>query len=199
MDVLFYFESLLTSLHHHAKSNIQRFGSLSSLLIIFSVHRKLRVISILHPCALIFLIFIYIHAFLDESFIQFIQQIELTGKIYHRAGFTFLIYHEQWRNTCRTCHIRIIRTKSRCNVHDTRTVFCRHIIPLNNPEAFIADFPHSIFGNLYRFHPRNELFIFHAHQFRTFIFGHYLKRNQLISRFVIFQIQVRSFRIKVSI
>ena len=79
VDMLFYLESLVVCFHHHGNDNIQRFGSLRSFLIVFAIHHKLRIISIFHPCTLIFFVFIYINTFFYEILIQLIQQIEFTS------------------------------------------------------------------------------------------------------------------------
>ena len=197
--MLFDFESLIVCFHHHTKSDVQRFGSLCCFLIIFAVYHKLRIIGILYPCPLIFFVFVYIHTFFHEVFIQFIQYIELTGKVYHRTGFTLLVNHEKWWYTCRTSHVRIIRTKRRCNMNDTCTVFCRYIITRDNTEAFITYFPATVFRYFNRFHPGNQLLIFHTNKVSTFVFGDYFEWYELISCLIIFQFQISSFRIEMSI
>ena len=191
--MFFDFESLIVCFHHHTESDIQRFGSLSCFLVILAVYHKYGIIGILYPCTLIFFVFVYIHTFFHEVFIQFVQHIELTGKVYHRTGFTLLVNHEERRYTCCTSHVRIIRTKRRCDVHDTRTVFRRYIITRDYTEAFTANFPCSVFRYFNRFHPRDQLLVFHTNKVSTFVFGNYLERYKLISCLVIFQFQISSF------
>ena len=183
--MLFYLECLAGGFHHHADFNIQRFGSLCGLFVVLAVYSELGVVGILHPLALIVLIEVHVDTCLYEILIQFIYQIELTGEIHHRAGFTFLVYHEQGRYACSTGHKGIVRTKGRGDVYDTRTVFGRHIITRDYAETFVAGSPTAVFGHVYRLHPRDELFVLHAYQVRAFIFAHHLERYQLITRLIV--------------
>ena len=155
-----------------------------SLLIILAVYSELRVIGILYPLALIVFVKVCIDTCLYKLLVQFVNQEELTGEVYHRAGLTLLVYHEQGRYTCSACHKSIVRTKGRGNVYDTRTVFSRHIVTRNYTETFVAGSPATVFGNVYRLHPRDELFVLHAYQVRAFIFAHHLERYQLITRLI---------------
>ena len=166
----------------------------------YAIYSKLRIISILHPPALIFLIFLYVHTFLYESLVQFVQQIEFTSQIHHRTGFPLLVYHEQRRNTCRTCHKSIVCTECRSDMYDTRTIFGSYIVTGNNAECLTGRFlPFPVFIHCHRFHPRNKLFVFHAYQIRSFIFTHYFERNQFVTRLIVFQRQFFRFLVKVSI
>ena len=183
--MLFYLECLAGGFHHHADFNIQRFGSLCDLFVVLAVYSELGVVGILHPLALIVLIEVYVDTCLYEILVQFVNQEELTGEVYHRAGLTLLVYHEQGRYTCSACHKSIVRTKGRGNVYDTRTVFSRHIVTRNYTETFVAGSPATVFGNVYRFHPRDELFVLHTYQIGAFVLTYYLERYQLITRLII--------------
>ena len=186
--MLLHLECQTCLLQHHADVYIERFSSLSSLFVVFSINSKLRVVCVLYPASLIFLVFFYIYTFFYECLIQFIQQIEFTGQVHHRACFTFLVDHEQRRNACCTSYVRIVRTKSRSDMYDTRTIFGSYIVARNDTERLSRSlFPASVFGCFNRFYPRNQLFVLHAYQVCTFIFAHNLERNQLVTRFVVFQ------------
>ena len=156
-----------------------------SLLIILAVYSELRVIGILYPLALIVFVKVCIDTCLYKLLVQFVNQEELTGEVYHRAGLTLLVYHEQGRYTCSACHKSIVRTKGRGNVYDTRTVFSRHIVTRNYTETSVAGSPATVFGNVYRFHPRDELFVLHTYQIGAFVLTYYLERYQLITRLII--------------
>ena len=95
MNMFFHLESQVVLLHHHADVYIKAFGCLSSFFIVFAIDSKLRVVSVLNPTALILFILFDIYAFFHELFVEFIQQVEFTCKVYHRTSFAFLVNHEQ--------------------------------------------------------------------------------------------------------
>ena len=198
--MLFSLECQSLLFQHHADIYVERFSSLCSLFIVFSVYSELRVVCVLHPTAFIFLVFFYIDTFLYESLIQFLHQVELTGQVNHRTSLAFLVNHEQRRNTCRTSHVRIVRTKCRCNVYDTRTVFCSDIITRDNTECFSRSFfPGTVFCSFHRFHPWDKLLVFHTNQVSTLVLAYHLERNQFITRLVVFQCNVFCFFIEMRI
>ena len=194
------FESLISLLHHHADINIQRFCSLSSFLIIFSIYSELWVICIFHPTSLIFLIFFYVYTLLNKSFIQLFQQIELTSKVYHRTSFALLINHKQRRNTCSACYISIVSTESRCDVYDTCTIFGCNVVTRNHTESLIGSyFPRAIFCYRHRFYPWNQLFVLHTNQVSTFVLAYHFKWNQFITWLIVFQCKSFCLFIKMSV
>ena len=185
VHVLLYLECLVGSLHHHTYIYVESLGGLSGFFVILAVDGELRVVGVLHPTSLIFFVGIYIDTLFYESFVQFVQQIELTGEVHHGTGLAALVNHEQRRNTCRTGYESIVRTECGSDVYDTRTVFRGYIIAEDYTEAFVADAPIAVIVHLYRFHPRNELFVFHSYQVRTFVFAYNLERDKFVSRLII--------------
>ena len=180
VDMLFYFECLIVCFHHHSQNNIQRFGGLGSFLIIFSVYHKHRIVGVFHPCTLIFLVFFYIHT-------------------YHWTSFASLINHKKRRYSRSTCHVCVVCTKCRCDMDNSRTIFCSYIVARNYTECLITSLPITVFWHFNRFYPRNQLLIFHANKVSTFVFGDYFKWNQFISCLIVFQFQVSSFGVEKSI
>ena len=185
--MLFDLESQVSLLHLHTDVNIQWFGSLGSFLVVFAIDGKLWIIGIFYPFTFVFFVFFYIHTFGNEFFIQFVQQIEFTGQINHRAGFAFLINHKQRWDSGSFCHKCIVGTECRCNVNDTGTIFRCHIISGNYPECFGRGFFPSVFSSFYRFYPWNQLLIFHTNQVSTFIFSNHFEWHQFIAWLVVFQ------------
>ena len=198
VHVLFHFERLVRLLHLHADIYIKRFSCLRRLLIIFAIDGELRVVCILHPSALILLISIYVHTLGNELLVQFVQQVELSGQVPHRTCLAFLVNHEERRDACGFCHESIVSTERRSDMHDTRTVFYGHIVTRNDTDSFCRSvMPVSVFVQLYGFHPREKLFVFHAYQVRPFVSAHYLERHQLVARLVVFQ--CHAFRLLVEV
>ena len=70
-------------------------------------------------------------------------------------------------------------------MYDTRTVFGRHIVARDDTEALVADAPVTVVIHIHRFHPRDELFVLHAHQIGTFVLARHLERNQFVARLII--------------
>ena len=183
--MLLYLERQIGGFHHHADIDVKRFGCLCRLFVVLAVNGELRVVGVLHPAALILLVELCVDTRFYKLLVQFVQQIELAGEVYHRAGFTLLVYHEQGRYTCGACHKGIVRTKGRGDVYDTRTVFGRHIITRNYTEALVAGRPATVFGNVYRLHPRDELFVLHTYQIGAFVLTYYLERYQFVTRLIV--------------
>ena len=188
VHVLLHLEGLVRLLHLHADIDIQRLSSLRGFLVILAIYGELRIVGILHPTPFIFFIFSDVYTFSHKLFIQFVQQVELTRQVYHRARLPLLVNHKQRRNTGRFCHESIIRTKGRRDMHDTRTILYGHIITRNYPERLRRSItPIALLVQLNRLHPRKELFVLHTDQIRSLIFANHLKRHQLVARLVIFQ------------
>ena len=94
VHVLLYLECLVGSLHHHTYIYVESLGGLSGFFVILTVDGELRVVGILHPASLVFFVGVYIDTLFYESFVQFVQQIELTGEVHHRTGLAALVNHE---------------------------------------------------------------------------------------------------------
>ena len=83
-------------------------------------------------------------------------------------------------------------------MYDTRTVFRSYIVARDYPESLLRSFlPASVFRYFHRFHPRNQLFVFHSYQVSTLILTYHLERNQFVARLVVFQCQF--FRLLVEV
>ena len=101
VHVLLYLECLVGGLHHHTYIYVESLGGLSGFSST-AVDGELRVVGILHPASLVFFEGVYIDTLFYESFVQLVQQIELTGKgpPWGRVSPRLLIMNR--RNTCRT-------------------------------------------------------------------------------------------------
>ena len=84
-----------------------------------------------------------------------------TGKIDHRTWSVVLSLHIETRNTGCIAYFFIVRTESRRDMHDTRTVFGRHIVTRDDTE-----------GTRTRVHPREERIIFESDKVCTFVTGY---------------------------
>ena len=116
--MLLYLERLVVSFHHHAETYVETFVLIC----------QIRVVSVLHETACIFLIQVYVYALFHEVLVQFVQFIELTGQVHHRAEFTFLIDELQRWNTGGFRYLGIVGTECRSDMYDTCTVFRSHIV-----------------------------------------------------------------------
>ena len=161
------------------------------------VHRALKegrrfirlriIVSVLHEFSLPWIIIRSVHTILYKLRSQVFQLIELTGHIHHRAHISILILHHQRRNPECFRHTVIVRTKRRRDMYDTRTILCRNEITRDHTECTFT-----------RIYPWDQLLIFHTGQLGTLPLTYYAERNQLVTRFVIRQRKLRSFRIEIS-
>ena len=171
-------EHTVLCFQHHADFDIQRF-------VFFSL---CRIVSVLHELALPRIIVGSIHMLLNILGIEVFQQIEFTCHIDHRTAVPIFVDHHQRRYAACFCHTVVIRTESRSDMYDTRTIFHRHIVA--------GDYPESTFS---RIDPRDQLLVMHAGQFRSFPFADHFERHQFIARFIIGQSQIGGFRIEIHI
>ena len=184
--MLLYLEGLVGGFHHHADVEVERLSCLGGLLVVLAVHSELRVIGILHPTALIFLVGLSIDALGHKLLVQLVQQVELTRKVHHGAGFATLVDHEQRGDAGRTCHVGVVGTEGRGDVYDTRTVLCRHIVAGDDAESLGRCFlPVAFVVQLGGLHPRDELFVLHAYEVRTLILAYHLEGDQLVAWLIV--------------
>ncbi len=91
--------------------------------------------------------------FCHEIGVQVFQYKEFTRHIHHGSLLAFLGDEYHAGDTRFLGDERIVRTKSRRNMHNTRTLLGRHIVARNHAERIAVGFC-----------PRNQLFVFHADQ-----------------------------------
>ena len=137
MCMFLYLECLVCTFHHKADLDIQSLCSCSSLLVKHLVYGKLRVVCILHPLALVLLVELHIHTFLNELLIKLLHHVELACKVNHRACLAALVYHEQRRDSGSFCNKCVISTECRRNVNNTCTVLCSYIITRDDTERLV--------------------------------------------------------------
>ena len=190
VDVLLHLEGQIGRLHLHADIDVEALSSLCSLFVVLAIHGKLRVVGVFHPATFILLIYSGIYTSVHKAFVELIEQVELTGQIHHGTRLASLVDHKERGNACGTGHIGVIRTKRRSDMHDTGTIFSRHIITRDYAEGLIGGVvPIALSIQLHRLYPRQQLSILHTDQLRTFVFAHDLEGNQFITRLVILQAQ----------
>ena len=173
--MFFNFENEVLLFEHHTQRDVECFVGIG----------KLWVVGVFDKASLIFLVEFRIDMSFDKIFIQIVQQEELSGHVYHGAELAFFGNECQSRYTCLLGNKGVIGTKSRCNVYDTRTVFCGYIVARNYTESSFT-----------RIHPWNELLVFQSYQVGTLAFGNHLIRNELVTWFIVLQCHFRSFRIE---
>ena len=198
--MLFNLEGLVFTLHVDADEYVERFSLLSGLFVELAFYGELRVVSVLHPTAFVFLIKFLVYASVQEFFIEFFHEVELTGQVHHRTGFALLVDHEQSRDTSSFRYKGVVRTESWSDVYDTCTVFGSYIITRDYAECLSRCIvPLAFFVYIHRLHPRKELFVFHAHEVSTLVLAYYLERNELVARLVVFECEFSGLRVEVHV
>ena len=150
---------------------------------------------------------LHVHAGFHKLFGQFVHQVILTLQVNHRACLASLINKEKRGDTGVFGHLGVISTEGWCNMHDTCTVVCGHIISGNHAEGHVLHFYEFVvadrenplrmlFGCLFHewsgivihfltwFHPRHQLLIVHTHEVGTFILTDDTIRNHFIAGLV---------------
>ena len=165
--------------HLNAKDDIQVHILLSSLFVVATALIVLGVIGIFDVSALMFGISVLVNKAVVEFRIHVLRQEILALKIHHRTGIAGLIHNEQARNAGILGHLGIVRTESRSNVHNARTVFGRHIVAGNHAEC-LCTLVHAFAVNQLRgFDPRHQLAVTKADQICALAFPKNLKRLAL--------------------
>ena len=212
-------ERLSHLFHLHTEDDVQVFGFLGSLFVKLSSFVETRIVGILDKISSVTTISCRIYALFSESRGAIIKVVILTCEIYHWTRFTCLIDNEERRNASSLSHLGIVRTKRRRDVYDTRTIFSGHIVTRDYAESLISHFHKAILshredtiGVLFRIfahkvcssvshlfrrtHPRHQLNIAQAHEFRTFITCNNTIRHHFIADSVVhFSIFAFSFEI----
>ncbi len=137
MHALFYLEGRPLFLHLHTEDDVQVLSFLRSLDIPYPIDRINRVIRIFHPVPLMVPVSIHIHTFLHEMGIQILQFIIFPLKVNHRASLFLFVDQIDSRNAGIPGHLSIIRTESRSNMHDARTVIRCHIVTQDDTESSV--------------------------------------------------------------
>ena len=118
MCVLGNIKCLARLLHIHTNRHIERF--------VFIGQRT--IVSILYVAAGIRTIGLYINVSLNKLFVQVFYTEEAALQVDHRRKLSFLRNHLQSGDAGLLRHKCVVRTKSRCNMHNTRTIFRTYII-----------------------------------------------------------------------
>ena len=193
-------ESQIICFHLHADIDIKTLSSCSSLVVIFAIYSKLRIIGILYPTGFVFFINIVVNALFNKVLVQICCIEELTSQIYNWSVLALLCIHKHRRNACIASYKGIISTKGRSNMYNTRTIFSGYVVTWNHTESLFCSFvPFAFSIYLDRFHKLQQLFVFHTHQVSTLIFAHYLERNNFIAFLVIFQRHILALLVEVGI
>ena len=154
---------------------------------------------------------LFVDTLCDKVIVEFIHYIVLTLQVYHRTCLTFLIYKEQARDMGILGHLRIVGTKSWCDMHDTGTILCGHIVTWNHTESLTLHFYELILTVLThknllgmgfcvclhivgsiciklgrRLHPRHQLLILQTYELFACIVAYNTIWNELLT-FIIFR------------
>ena len=167
VDVLLYLEGRSFVLHFDAHLNVEVHLLCCSLLVVLAAFVELRVVGILHKVAAVMPITV-VHAGLHEVLVHIVLHEVLAREVNHRTRITCLVDNEEAGDACILCHLGVVGTKGRSDVHDAGTVFCSDIIARDNTEGFctlVDDF--SVLEGT-RLHPREELFVLHANEVSSF-------------------------------
>ena len=177
VHVFLYLECHSALLQFHAERHVEGFVLVGLL----------RVVGIFHELAFPLPVFVHTDTTLHEVLVQLVQQIKLTGQIHHRTELALAVDQLHGRNAGRLGHLRVVRTESRSDMHDTRTVFRRHVISGDDAE--------SPFPGIY---PRKQLFVGHTDQIRPEVFTHNLIRYHFVPRLVTVQRHILALRVQIS-
>ena len=198
-------ESLAFLLQFHAKLHIEVVGLSRGLLVVFTVGAEARIIGILDICAGMAAVQGNVDTFLHKRIGQFVQGVETTPEVDHRAGLAAQVYQEERRDAGSLGNLGVVGTEGRSDMDDSRTVVGRYIIARDHAEGFVGqlykpiavDVEHlvgmrggigaDIFGRmlvdfLAGLHPGHELSIFHAHEVGTFPAACDAVRHHLVAR-----------------
>ena len=148
VDMLLSSERLAILLEGDAEVDIEVIVGESSSLIIAAILGVSRIVSILDKTAGILTISLLIDASIDKRQGEILGEIELTGEVDHRTSFPLAIDHKQGRDRSGLSHFGVVGTESRCDMHDTGTIFGGDIIAGDNAESALRDFDERIIGDL---------------------------------------------------
>ena len=164
--MLLYLECLALFLHLYAEQHIEVHVLGGSLLVV-SVYIILRIVSVLNVLTLVLGIGILVNAEVIELGIHVLGHEVLASKVYHGTCIACLVDDEKAGDASILCHLGIVGTKGGCDVYDTSTILGGHIVTGDYAESIIL--LHNRFTAFYsaRLHPRHELLILDANQFRA--------------------------------
>ena len=118
MCVLGNIKSLARQLHIHTNRHVERF--------VFIGQRT--IVSILYVAAGIRTIGLYINVSLNKLLVQVFYTEEAALQVDHRRKLSFLRNHLQSGDAGLLRHKCVVCTKSRCNMHNARTIFRTYIV-----------------------------------------------------------------------
>ena len=166
--MLFYFEGFTLLFQQNAQINIQS-------RVFFC---QFGIVSVLYKSAGKSSVRFYINIITHKLSIKVFYSEELTLSVDHRLFLSLFVYHKQRNDTRLLCYTVVIRTKSRSNVHYTRTIFCCNIITAYYSERIS-----------HRSDKIHQLLIVKSYQVGTFALCKNLERYILIAFFVFFESQ----------
>ena len=174
--VLLYLERLVGSFQLHANRDVE------CLVLV----RQVGVVGILDEASFILLIQSDIDRAAHKVFVEFVEQIEFAGQVYHRACFATLVDELQWRHSCGFGHECVICTECRRDVDYACTVIGRDVVAKDDPECSFAGID-----------PRQQLFIMHSLEVGAFVFGHDAVGHDLVAFLVGVEVESLAFGVEV--
>ena len=222
VDVFLNLESLALLLEFHAKDDVEVLCFLGCFFVIFSSLIELGCIGVLDEGTGVVSVEFFIHAGLEEGGSEFFDEIVFSGQINHGARLAGLIDEEERGDAGGFRHLGVVRTESRGDVYDARTVFRGDIVARDNSEGSLGEFDetvvahaetflgmrlgkvHGFGGTLVReflagFHPRHEGFVVHANEFTAFPRADDLIRHDFIALLIRLKICIFSFLVEVGV
>ena len=140
VHVLLNLESHALLFQLHADYHIQILVLLAGCFIPNATGIIFRRIRIFHIIARMMSIGCNIYTSLYEVGIQVVNAIIFSLQVDHRTRLALLVNQKQRRNMRVLSHFRVVGTKSWRNVHNARTIFCRHIIAQDNTKRLTRHF-----------------------------------------------------------
>ncbi len=153
MHVLLDAEGFVLGFQHYADAGVE------GLVFV----RQVGVVGILYEASRPRAICLYIDMLCHKSIVQILKQEELTRHIHHRALFALLGQKYHTRDIRFLCHKRIVRTKRRRDMYDTRTVLGGYVVARNDTESVAVGLC-----------PRDKLLILHTDEVGAFAAPEYL-------------------------
>jgi len=171
-------ESLVLLLEHHADVDIE--GR--------SVFRKFSIVCVLHIASCPLLVVLG-HVCCSIFRVKVLDTEETSTEIDLSLKVAVAVNHLKARHARKSCDLGVVCTEGRSDMHDTCTVFSRHVVSRDHLESALA-----------RIEPRDELLVTDACEFRSLESAvEHLERNELVARLVVLKFQFGSLRAEMCI
>ena len=134
-----------------------------SLLVVLAVLVVFGVVSVLHIVAAMLPVGLA-NALLHKVGTHVLTHEVASLEVHHGSGVACLVYYEEAGNACITCHLGVIGTKGRRDVHNAGTVLGGHIVAGDDAESLCRAVHHLVVHQVAGLHPRHQLLVVQTHQ-----------------------------------